>query len=65
MLGTAEQLVSLKAGEALVSELRWTHAPQGIPRRQGGLCLSHPLHQGDDVTVTLPLVVVDVQLLQV
>ena len=65
VLGTAEQLVVLEAGEALVLELWRAQAFQGSPRRHGGLGLSHPLHQGAQVTVTPPRIVMDVQLLQV
>lgn len=65
VLGIAEQFAVFEAAEALVLEFRRTQASRGGPRRQGGLSLSHPLHQGAQVTVTLPRVVVDVQLLQV
>lgn len=58
----AGQLVGLEAGQALLSELRWAHAHQGVPGRQGGLGLPHPSHQGGNVTVTLPHVVMEVQL---
>lgn len=63
-LGAALQRRRPQAAQVLVLQLWWARTFQGVPGRHCGLGLSHPPHQGDDVTVALPRVLMQVQLPQ-
>lgn len=61
----AQQLGVLQAAQTLLPQLGRTLTPQSARRRQADLGLPHPTHQGADLTVTQPGVVMEIELPEV